>query len=58
MKVGSDNIKKYRLERDDRQGIACHTVVETSIKFVLGIEFKRANDATCSESLRSIKVFL
>ena len=35
MKVGSDNIKKSSLARDNFQGMKFHTAATTSINFVL-----------------------
>ena len=33
MKIASDNIKKYRLARDNRQDMKCDTAETTSINF-------------------------
>ena len=55
VKFGSDNIKKSRLTRDNRQAIICHIAATTSINFVLGTECKRSNDSTYSSTLRLIK---
>ena len=55
MKTGSNKIKKSRLARDNSQGIELHIAETTSINFVLGTEFERANDATYSSTLIFIR---
>ena len=57
MKVGSENIKKSCLARDNCQGMACYAVAETSINFFLDTEHERANDTTFSATLTLIEIF-
>ena len=55
MKVGSENVNKYRLVRDNRQGMTCHTAAATYVNLGLGLEHERANDVTFSTTLILIK---
>ena len=55
MKVGSDNVKKYRLIGKSRQDVTCYAAASNSINFVLDAEHERQNDEACSATLILIK---